>query len=265
MKILFVIGGLVCVGTTQDDRKNLDNFLNDLSSKEAATAENARNKLIDMGKSIAPALEKKMAESKELAPAIKLILAHFEEGDAAWFPLQEKAEWTYERRSDGKPVGKYLVVRITDKKEDENLGELMTIDCGTYIEYATIRKEGRCECIESNGEKMFVQKQWDVYAIYRAQFNTPLYTFYKFELPLKKGKRWEFIGLSGCEKFVAKYEVEGVEEIEVPAGKFYTWKVKYSGASKNQSEQFWFAKGVGLVKHDDGMKNVRELKSFRKP
>ena len=76
--------------------------------------------------------------------------------------------------------------------------------------------------------------------------------------PWEFGDRWKLAGESGQRTIV---EIE--EEIEVPAGKYKTVKVEWSGkvGGEVRSAAYWYAKGTGevMMKSD---KYTRKLKKF---
>jgi hypothetical protein len=67
--------------------------------------------------------------------------------------------------------------------------------------------------------------------------------------PLKKGAGWDFNGEAGELKVQQHYEVLGEEKIDVPAGKFRTYKIHGEQTIPNRMTiDRWFTPGVGIVK-----------------
>jgi hypothetical protein len=67
--------------------------------------------------------------------------------------------------------------------------------------------------------------------------------------PLKKGASWDFNGRAGELKVNQHYDVVGEEDINVPAGKFRTFRIHGEQTSPSpMTIDHWFASGVGIVK-----------------
>jgi len=67
--------------------------------------------------------------------------------------------------------------------------------------------------------------------------------------PLKKGAGWNFDGQAGDMKVQQHYDVLGEEKIDVPAGKFQTFRIHGEQTTPNRMTiDRWFAPGVGIVK-----------------
>jgi hypothetical protein len=68
--------------------------------------------------------------------------------------------------------------------------------------------------------------------------------------PLKAGRRWT----SGDPSTPAwyKFQVEGIEEVTTPAGRFDAVRVNMLNTKTNESVQRWYAPGVGLVVRSGG-------------
>lgn len=104
----------------------------------------------------------------------------------------------------------------------------------------------------------------------------PPQTILKF--PLEKGKSWKWEGtVNKVFKGSVIYTVDGMEEVDVPAGKFkavkITAKAEFSGpdgkTQKSGASQ-WFVKGIGPVKteavilmNDKEEKIVSEMKAYK--
>jgi hypothetical protein len=67
--------------------------------------------------------------------------------------------------------------------------------------------------------------------------------------PLKKGASWDFNGRAGELKVNQHYDVVGEEDINVPAGKFRTLRIRGEQTSPSpMTIDRWFASGIGIVK-----------------
>ena len=68
-------------------------------------------------------------------------------------------------------------------------------------------------------------------------------------MPLKRGASWNFEGQAGELKVQQHYEVTGEEDIQVPAGKFHTFRIRSEQTSPSpMTIDRWFAAGTGIVK-----------------
>ena len=104
----------------------------------------------------------------------------------------------------------------------------------------------------------------------------PPQTILKF--PLEKGKTWKWEGtVNKVFKGTVNYTVDGMEEVDIPAGKFKALKItaaaEFSGPDgkiqKSGATQ-WFVKGIGPVKtvaailmNDKEEKIVSEMKAYK--
>jgi hypothetical protein len=76
--------------------------------------------------------------------------------------------------------------------------------------------------------------------------------------PLKKGAGWNFEGQAGDMKVQQHYDVLGEEKIDVPAGKFQTFKIHGEQTTPNRMTiDRWFAQGVGIVKDITTMQDAK--------
>jgi hypothetical protein len=67
--------------------------------------------------------------------------------------------------------------------------------------------------------------------------------------PLKKGASWDFNGQAGELQVHQHYNVIGEDNIEVPAGKFHTFRIHGEQTSPSRMTiDRWFASDVGIVK-----------------
>jgi hypothetical protein len=68
-------------------------------------------------------------------------------------------------------------------------------------------------------------------------------------IPLKKGAKWDFNGQAGELKVNQHYDVVGDEDINVPAGKFRTFRIHGEQTSPSpMTIDRWFASDIGIVK-----------------
>jgi hypothetical protein len=76
--------------------------------------------------------------------------------------------------------------------------------------------------------------------------------------PLKKGAGWNFDGQAGDMKVQQHYDVLGEEKIDVPAGKFQTFRIHGEQTTPNRMTiDRWFAPGVGIVKDITTMQGAK--------
>ena len=76
--------------------------------------------------------------------------------------------------------------------------------------------------------------------------------------PLKKGAAWNFDGQAGELKVQQHYDVQGEEKIDVPAGKFETFRIHGEQTTPNHMTiDRWFAPGVGIVKDITTMRDAK--------
>src|SRR5438874_10355311 len=76
--------------------------------------------------------------------------------------------------------------------------------------------------------------------------------------PLKKGAGWDFDGQAGDMKVQQHYDVVGEEKIDVPAGKFQTFRIHGEQTTPNRMTiDRWFAPGVGIVKDVTTMQDAK--------
>ena len=76
--------------------------------------------------------------------------------------------------------------------------------------------------------------------------------------PLKKGAAWNFDGQAGELKVQQRYNVLGEEKIDVPAGKFQTFRIHAEQTTPNRMTiDRWFAPGVGIIKDITTMQGAK--------
>jgi hypothetical protein len=96
------------------------------------------------------------------------------------------------------------------------------------------------------------------HGVYRYRYNDATISppFHLLPYPAKVGTKWkgEFSAVKGKTRFPPKStfegEIQGEENVEVPAGKYKALKVVITITSNAQesTSTFWFAKDVGIVK-----------------
>ncbi len=156
-----------------------------------------------------------------------------------YFPIKPGAKWTYECG------GKTIVEIATSVTESDNV---------RFVTVAT--QEGK---VLVPKEKIAVSKTG--LARVAAGGNELGYRLHLLAVPLKIGQKWEFGATT--------ITVAGVEEVEVPAGKFETVRVvkisRIGGVDLHQV--YWFAPDIGAVKRlrrigKNGPEVVEALKAF---
>src|SRR5213592_3878038 len=76
--------------------------------------------------------------------------------------------------------------------------------------------------------------------------------------PLEKGAGWNFDGQAGDMKVQQHYDVLGEEKIDVPAGKFQTFRIHGEQTTPNRMTiDRWFVPGVGIVKDVTTMQGAK--------
>lgn len=176
---------------------------------------------------------------------VLLVLVTADERDL--FPLKTGAKWVYDA------AGQELTATV------EGTAKVGEKDClvvkkewpgGSSKEYYRVDDKGAFLCrIDADRTTEFPENP-----VPRLRFG------------LKKGDTWEWKhdGQQG------KYEHQGEEEVEVPAGKFKCVKVHVAATSGEMKYGVtrWFAPGVGVVKEvmtRDGQDRVTQLKKFETP
>jgi hypothetical protein len=74
-------------------------------------------------------------------------------------------------------------------------------------------------------------------------------------LPLKAGATWTFDGKIGDAKVNQRYEITGEEDVDVPAGKFHSWRIHCEQTSPAPATiDRWFVPTIGFVKVETAVK-----------
>ena len=89
-------------------------------------------------------------------------------------------------------------------------------------------------------------------------FAPPLRQFAFFA---KKGDVWKWRGTEGGKDRRYEFENLGLQESDVPAGKFKAIAVRQSDAENGEQSTFWLAEGVGIVR----LSGKRELNKEGRP
>lgn len=140
--------------------------------------------------------------------------------DADYYPLKDKARWTYVT-----PQGEWVwttTLVASHKDGDEYKVSRQAADS----EYGmVVRSKAEGILITQESGKPVEPGQW------------------LLKYPMKEGTRWET-------KFAAtewSAEATKTEEIEVPAGKFEALRVAYASKDGKSTFEIWYAHGVGIV------------------
>ena len=181
-----------------------------------------------------------------------------------YFPLAKGNRWTYR----------------TDYDENTDI----------VHEVAAAEKLGEVECLvmeyKSHNEKekrtRVLRKEWlsatdegvKVHQVVRGISTFPVEApFFKLKSPIRKGDEWKGATKGAENPPRYHYVVEEEEDVEVPAGKFRAWKVRFkieSGERHAAEGHEWWAKNAGLVKFELTIRGgdfsmVAELKEFKGP
>jgi hypothetical protein len=87
------------------------------------------------------------------------------------------------------------------------------------------------------------------------------------KLPIKPGETWEYTTKRAELEIGVKCKTVGLENVEVPAGKYKTLRIEEvlsstsNGRQFTSTQSFWYAPGIGRVKSEE-QTGVKELKSF---
>lgn len=216
------------------------------------------------------------------------------------FPLDAGIEWTFEVGTEKLfPVkgADFRFVVAERKTGDKNFAKCQ---CGTVYDVSAWQAGQELEC--SACKKTFAVPptgEWvrvDTYAMGKSAAAQREYYFADGDfvylvrraavgasvdlnppmpyLPrvLHEGKTWTWHGSFGEEETHGEFSVEAYEEIEVAAGKFHAWRVKYEWETKDGKviSVRWFAPGVGMIVQDDttiqgtnSKRKIGRLKSWK--
>jgi hypothetical protein len=147
-----------------------------------------------------------------------------------YYPLDEGNEWQYRVTANG------------------NVGESVTTHIAK-VETVDGEKLARLEASKGNITEHLTQTNKGVFRrrLNGSDVEPPLMLM---PYPPKVGAKWQ--GEITVQKMKLKYfgELEAEENIEVPAGKFKTYRVNLKLEDNNMtvSVAYWFAKDVGMVK-----------------
>lgn len=242
----------------------------------------------------------------QLAATVLLMLAlaaRAEDASQDPYPLEVGTEWTFEVGNEKKfPLtgAEFRFVVAEKKTGDKNFAKC---SCGTMFDVSTWTAGQELECSVCKkvfqvpspatwtrvdtyalGKSAAAQREYYtvdgdfVYLVRRAavgasvDLNPP-----QPYLPrtLAEGKAWSWHGDFGDVETVGKFTVEAFEEVEVAAGKFSAWRVKYEWEMKDGTKVIslrWFAPGVGMIIQDDttivgtgSSRRIGKLKSWKAP
>ena len=189
-------------------------------------------------------------------------------GDA-YLPLGKGAKWVYQVDYDETTL---IVHEVT---ATEKVGE---VEC-FVMEHRTEFNAG-----QPDARIRVMRKEWLARAdggvmLHRTQrgpsemrLEKP---FFRLKEPPKADDEWTGQAKVGEQETTWKYHVDQEEDVEVPAGKFRAWKVRYeiqTGSSHRFEGIEWIVKDVGIVKAEshiassgDTFDFVTELKKFTPP
>lgn len=187
-----------------------------------------------------------------------------EAGDA-WFPLAEGNRWVYRNDYDEETE---MIHEVTGA---EAVGEArcLILEYRTHLEAEKRTRVLRKEWLEVTPEGVRIHK------VVRGLSTYPVEEpFFKLKRELRSGDVWGG-GTRGSE-YAPRYrmQVEGDEEVEVPAGKYGAVRMRVSieSGDRHAAEGHeWYARGVGLVRsrmtiraRGEEVTIGAELKEFRK-
>jgi hypothetical protein len=193
-----------------------------------------------------------------------LAQAAAEAGDA-WFPLAEGNKWVYRNDYDEETE---MIHEVTGA---EAVGEArcLILEYRTHLEAQKRTRVLRKEWLEVTTDGVRVHK------VVRGLSTYPVEEpFFKLKRELRSGDVWGG-GTRGSE-YAPRYrtQVEGEEEVEVPAGTYKAVRVRVSvesGERHAAEGHEWYARGVGLVRsrmtiraRGEEVTIGAELKEFRK-
>jgi hypothetical protein len=141
--------------------------------------------------------------------------------DADYYPLKDKATWTYDT-----PQGEWVWTTkfVAAHKDGDEYKVSREVANNEYGMKVRAKPEG-IQIVEESG-KPTEPAQW------------------LLKFPMKEGTKWET-------KFAAtewNAEVTKTEEVDVPAGKFKARLVTYASKSGQSTFEIWYAHGVGIVR-----------------
>jgi len=161
-----------------------------------------------------------------------------------YYPTQTGAKWVYD--SDGKEYT-HVVTRVEDAGE----GKVVSVGRADGDRVIPVRK------VTVSDKGVFQSEDGD------EKLDPP---FCYLKLPAKAGDTWAANGVHQGKTFLhGTRSVAGVEDVEVPAGKFQAVRVEWK-CTMNSGQTYkvtvWYAAGVGEVKSATDGKTVTVLKSF---
>jgi hypothetical protein len=178
----------------------------------------------------------------------------------AYFPMTEGFEWVYDTTHKTKKEKFEMRVRISEPwKEKGESGMIMVQRDKRGVMREFLTKSDKGIFIYKLGLKKSISPEVDT------KFTPPVP---RVIAPLEPGNKVHWEGRLKVawvdKKIIFDGEVQGFEEIEVPAGKFKCIKLFYHEKRGDEviDETAWYAEGVGQVKYDGG-EYIKELKSYK--
>jgi hypothetical protein len=195
-----------------------------------------------------------------------LSLVSFARPGETYLPLKKGAKWVYKTDYDDTTE---IVHEVT---ATEKVGE---VEC-FVVEHRTEFNAGQPDARVRMMRKEWLARGQGGILLHRTQrgpsemkLDAP---FFRLKEPLKKGDEWNGDAKVGDTPTKWHQTVEGEEDVEVPAGKFKAWKVRYdiqTGERHRFEGWEWFVKDVGVVKTESHIHSsgetfdfVAELKKF---
>ena len=149
-----------------------------------------------------------------------------------YYPLKVGTKWHYQINAGGQKV---TIVYQIAKIESVNGKPLAVLEQLINGEVQGTEHIG----VESGGVFRYRYKEFEV---------SPPVCLLKY--PVKEGSSWDTETKIGTQQFTVSGRERGIEEVEVPAGKYQAVAVKIETTVKGSkvSNTYWFAPDVGIVK-----------------
>lgn len=140
----------------------------------------------------------------------------------------------------------------------ETITEVVTqvekIEGGTLV---TVRREANGKIQEPKAEMKVTEAGLFRVSHYGTSYKAP---YQVLKLPLKIGSEWTAEVDTGAAA-IFKYKVTKVEDIEVPAGKYKTFKLEVDLGDQGKTKSvIWYAPRVGVVQHEYISENINYMK-----
>lgn len=154
-------------------------------------------------------------------------------------------------------VGDTAVYVEGDKEFTETVTKVEDVDGAKKV---SVNRGSGDKVITPNYQRVKVsEKGVALVELYGTKFDPLLW---ELQLPAKVGSKWTFERDADDGKYFDVRVIDGIEAVEVPAGKYMAVKVVRSRTLDNRNfATHWYAPKVGLVKSEYG-KETKVLKSF---